>query len=294
MTKQMKAILGLLIVTVFWGTSFPIMSVALDGNIEPFTYLAFRFTLAGVILSAIYYKRLIKVDRRTLRAGIILGLCLAVASALQIVGVKYTTASKAGFITGLNVVIVPVILSIVYKKMPDIKTILGVVFSVSGLYVMSLNGAMSLNIGDFLTLLCAFGYAIQIILVDKYAKGVDVMALSCIEFLVVGISGLPFAAFVEKFKMDVNVISIGAILFTAIFCTIVAFGIQNRVQHYINPTHAAIIFLAEPVFGAFFSLFIGERLTGKTLVGCLLIFLGMIVMNIQIKKRRREYEGTVL
>lgn len=285
MTKEIKADLSLLLITVVWGGTFPITSVILK-YVPPYSLIALRYLLAGLVLASIFYKKLLAMNRRTLKAGLLIGISVFLGTALQVVGMLYTTPSKSGFITGLNVVIVPSILACLYKKIPDIRTVVGVILSVAGLGVISINGDLSINFGDFLTLICAVAFAAQIILVDKCAKGVDIIALTCIQTLIVGILALVPAVTVEKLDVVFNFASIASIAFMAIFCTAIAYLVQNKMQPYTNPTHAAIIFLAEPVFSAIFSIFIGDKLTGKTLVGCALILLGTVVINIKMNKKR--------
>jgi len=280
MTKQLKAELSLLSVTVVWGGSFPATSLALE-YVPPYSLVALRYLVAGLILAVIFYKRLKNMNKETLKAGLFIGISIFIGTVLQVVGMLYTTPSKSGFITGLYVVFVPLILAFIYKKIPDIKTIIGIVLSLIGLGVISINGSLGINFGDFLTLLSAVAFAVQILLVDKCVKDADVIALTCIQTLIVGILALIPAVAVEKLDIVFNSSSISSIVFMAIFCTIVAYLVQNKMQPYTKPTHAAIIFLAEPVFCAIFSSFIGDKLTGKTLVGCALILLGMIVINIK-------------
>ncbi|MCM8712035.1 DMT family transporter [Clostridium sp. SYSU_GA19001] len=283
MTKQLKADLSLILVTVVWGASFPVMSVALK-SVPPYSFIAIRYTLAAIILALIFFKKLKNFNKKVIKAGVLVGLALGAGSMLQAVGLIYTTSSKSGFITGLNVILVPVFLAILYKKFPDFKTNLGVVFSLSGLSLMSLNRSLGLNRGDFLTLLSAVAFAVQIILVDKYSKDMDAAFLTIIELLTVGVMSFLPALTIEGFKMDLNVFAVSAILFTALFCTIFAYGLQNVAQAYTTPTHTAIIFLAEPVFSAIFSVFIGDKLTGRIFWGCFLIFAGMIVINLKINR----------
>ncbi|MDW8800612.1 DMT family transporter [Clostridium sp. A1-XYC3] len=280
MTRELKADLSLLLITIIWGVTFPITSVILK-YVPPYSLIALRYLLAGLILAAIFYKRLKTMNKETLKAGLLIGTSIFVGTALQVIGMLYTTPSKSGFITGLNVVIVPLVLALLYKKIPDLKTIIGVILSVIGLGVISINGDLTINFGDFLTILGAVAFAAQIILVDKCVKDADIIALTCIQTLIVGILALIPAGAIEKLDIVFNYGSVASIVFMAIFCTIIAYLVQNKMQPYTSPTHAAIIFLAEPVFSAIFSTFIGDRLTGKTLTGCGLILLGMIVINIK-------------
>lgn len=282
MTAKLKADLSLLAITVFWGASFPIISKILK-YIPPYSLMALRYLLAGVILIAVTYKNFKSIEMKVIKAGILIGISLFLGCAFQFVGLLYTTSSKSGFITGLNVAIVPIMLAFGYKKFPDLKTVLGIIFSVIGLAFISLDGSKSINIGDFLTLLCAVAFAAQIILVDLYAKDADPLLITCIQSLTVGILAIPPSIFVEKLKITFNLFSVVSLLFMVIFCTIAAYAVQNKMQKYTSPTHAAVIFLAEPVFGAIFSTFIGDRLSGKTLIGCIMIFIGMVVINLKVK-----------
>jgi drug/metabolite transporter (DMT)-like permease len=284
MTKQLKADLSLLAVTVVWGASFPIMSIAFK-SVPPYSFIAMRYILSALILGIVFIKRFKGFNREMLKPGILIGLALGVGCILQAVGLVYTTPSKSGFITGLNVVFVPIFIALLYKTLPDFKTNIGVVLSVSGLALMSISGGMGINIGDFLTLLSAVAFAVQIILVDRFSKNSDLAILTTIEFLTVGLLSTVPAVFVEGFNMDLNLFAVGAVIFTAIFCTIFAYGLQNVAQAYTTPTHTAIIFLAEPVFSAIFSVFIGDKLSGRTFWGCLLILLGMIIINFKMERK---------
>lgn len=282
MTTKLKADLSLLSITLFWGSSFPIISVILK-YMPPYSLMALRYLSAGIILLIITYKNFKKAEIKVIKAGILIGLSLFLGCAFQFVGLVYTTPSKSGFITGLNVAIVPVILAFKYKKIPDSKTTIGIILSIIGLAFISLNGGNSINFGDLLTLICAVAFAAQIVLVDLYARDADPLLITCIQSLTVGILSIPPSIFVEKLKITFNLFSVTSLLFMIIFCTIAAYAVQNKMQRYTSPTHAAIIFLAEPVFGAIASTFIGDRLTGRSLIGCIMIFAGMVVINLKIK-----------
>lgn len=284
MGNQIKADLSLLSITLVWGASFPIMSVAFK-SVPPYSFIAIRYLLAGLILALIFIKRLKRLNKATVIAGIVVGFALGLGSILQAVGLLYTTPSKSGFITGLNVILVPIFIAIIYKKLPDIKTNIGVALSILGLAIMSLNGSVGINKGDILTLIAAIAFAAQILLVDKLVNGIDVAVLTCIELLTVGVLSAVPAVVIEGFNMKLNIFAICAIAFTALFCTIFAYGVQNIAQGYTTPTHTAIIFLAEPVFSAIFSIFIGDKLTGRTLLGCLFILVGMLVINIRLERK---------
>jgi drug/metabolite transporter (DMT)-like permease len=293
MRKQLKGDISLLLVTIAWGTSFPIMSIALK-DIPPYSFIAIRYAFAGIILGVFFIKRFKNISLNTIKGGVFVGAALGFGVILQALGLVYTTPSKSGFITGLNVVLVPIFIAAIYKKVPDIKTMFGIIVSVVGLGLMSISGTVGINVGDVLTMFSAVAFAVQIILVDKYAGNVDAALLTIIEFLVIGIMGAVPALFIEGFRMNINSFALGSIVYTALFCTILAYGVQNVAQAYTTPTHAAIIFLAEPVFSAIFSVFIGDKLTGRTFWGALLILIGMIAINIKLNKGEKTNENSIL
>ena len=290
MTRELKADLSLLLVTVVWGASFPVMSLMLK-YIQPYSFIAIRYFLSGAILAIIFHKRFRYINKKTMNAAAIIGITLFLGSVFQVVGLVYTTPSKSGFITGLYVVIVPIIMAVIYKAIPDSKTIMGIIFALVGLGVISIDSTLKINPGDFLTLLCAISFAVQIILVDKYIKDVDIILVTCIETLVAGALGFVPAIAIERLIFTVNNTFIICMIFMVVFCTIAAYMIQNKMQPYTNPTHAAIIFLGEPVFGAIFSMIFGDKLTGKTLVGCALILFGMVIINIKNSKSSEILEN---
>lgn len=285
MTKELKADLSLLGITLFWGMSFPIMSVALK-SMAPFTYLAIRYTLGALILGIIFHKSFKNINKKAIKAAILIGVALLIGMIFQVVGLTYTTPSKSGFITGLNAVFVPIILALFFKQVPDFKTILGITLSILGLGIMSINGRMGVNFGDFLTLLGAIAFAIQIILVDRYGRDIDIELMTTLELFVVGIFSFIPAIGLERLQITFNTYTIGAILFTAVFSTALAMCVQNTMQPYTKPTHAAVIYLAEPVFCALFSTLIGDTLTGKALIGCTLILLGTVVISIKLDLKK--------
>lgn len=289
MTKEMKADLYLITVTAFWGLSFPIMSVALK-TIPPYSYIAIRYTLGAIILTVFFHRKFRTIKPKDLKIAALIGVALLIGIIFQVVGLTYTTSSKSAFITGLNVVFVPIMLAIIYKKIPDIKTIVGIVLSLIGLYILSAKGASKINFGDFLTLLGSIAFAAQIILVDKYAKEVNSGLLTSLELFVVGIFSFIPAIGVEKLHFEFTRTVVIALLVTTILCTVIAMWVQNEMQPYTNPTHAAIIYLGEPVFGAIFSIFIGDKLTGNSLIGSLLILIGMIAINLNIGTSQQKSE----
>jgi drug/metabolite transporter (DMT)-like permease len=289
LSKEFKADLSLLFITLIWGASYPLMSLVVR-DIHPFSFVAVRYLFSGLILAAFCFKKLRRVNKATWIAALVIGGTLGIGCILQLTGLLYTTPSKSGFITGSCVIFVPIFMAFFYRRFPDIKTVIAVILSITGLWFISMNqGAVNINYGDMLTLLCAAVFALQIIAVDKFANNVDIMVLTCLEMFVTGIIAIPPAIIVEKFDMHITWFTAAAMLLLIILGSVVGHTLQNKMQPFTDPSHAAVIYLAEPVFGAFFSALTGDRLTGKALIGCVLIFSGMAIINIwDILNRKAE------
>ncbi|MEJ8554244.1 DMT family transporter [Tepidibacter sp. Z1-5] len=283
MSKQLKADISLLVVTLSWGSSFILTKNSL-GTLETFNFLAIRFLIAFTISSLIFYKNMNKIDKDTLKYGIIIGIILFSGFALQTLGLNYTTASKSAFITGFSVVLVPLLSSILLKQSPQKKAVVGAFFALIGLALLSLNGKLMLNIGDFYTLTGSFAYAMHIVIVGKYTVKVDSITLAIIQIGTVAILSL-----FTSFTVETPIIPSGEFVWINIFilsivCTSGAFIIQNAAQKYTTPTHTALIYTSEPVFAAIFGYFMaGEILSSKGILGAILILFGMLVAEVDFK-----------
>lgn len=294
MTKQLKADISLLLVTVVWGTTFVITKNALQ-DIATYNFLAIRFLLAFVVSALIFYKNILKVNKKTIIYGILIGLVLFAGYAFQTVGLNFTTASKSGFITGFSVIIVPVISAILLKKYPEKNTILGVILAIIGLGLMTLNSTLIPNVGDFYTLICAFAFAFHIILVGKYTVHVDSISLAVIQIGVVGILSLIFSLFLEDFSLPSSSETWIGIAITGILATSGAYIVQNTMQKFTSTTHTALIYTAEPVFSAIFAfILLNEIMSTKAIIGSFLILVGMILGEIKLKKYKNQVGGSDL
>lgn len=283
-TRQVKANLALLAVAFVWGATFVVVQDAL-ADITPHYFNAIRFTLAFAFLAAVYRSKFKNIRRPTIRAGILIGLILFSGYAFQTVGLKYTTASNSGFITGLAVVLVPLITALTLRRLPTIPVILGVTSATIGLGLLSLSqGIDRLNTGDVLTFFCALSFGLHIVMVGKYAPRHDPVLLALIQIATVAAASLVLGAFTEavpqpqSFSRPVWL----ALIITAIPATALAFLIQNTVQKFTTPTHTAIIFTTEPVFAALTAFAAsGEVLSTRQLAGCVLILAGMLVTELK-------------
>ncbi|MFO7152386.1 MAG: DMT family transporter [Bacillota bacterium] len=277
--KSLLADAALLVVAMAWGLNFVVMKNALQ-RITPFMYLAVRFLLAFLVLAAIFKDNLKKAEKRDVIGGCLIGFFIFLGFATQTVGLLYTTPAKSGFITGSNVVMVPFLAYFVSRKFPGWPQVMGAAVTFAGLGVISLDGGFSVNIGDFLTLLCALFFAMQIVGTEYYAKLGDPVNLTIFEMGVTGLLSLIIAVLTEPMpNLDFSMWM--AILYAVVCCTAGAFLVQNVAQKYTSSTHAAVIMCLEAVFAAVFSfLFWGEAMTFRALLGYALILAGVLITEL--------------
>jgi len=269
----------LLGIVVIWGSTFAIIKGILD-QIMPFTFLAYRFFWAAFILGLIFWKRLKNIDKIILRKGFLIGIFLFLGYTFQTVGLKYTTATKAGFITGLSVVLVPIISHFFIREKISKNSIIGVILAVIGLWFLNYNSSFIFNFGDFLVLLCALSFAMHIISVGLYARKADYVLLVIVQLTTVFVLSFLMALFFERPGIHLYYPSIvwWSIILTGIFATALAFYMQNKFQRYSTATKTAIIFSGEPIFSAMFAyLLLGEKVGLIAWIGGLLIIFGMII-----------------
>jgi len=248
-------------------------------------FLALRFILAFILLVTLAWNSIRTIRRGTVWYGCLLGLFLFIGYSGQTVGLKYTTSSNAAFITGVSVVLVPILYALINRKKPELSTILTVLGALLGLYLMSFpDNNLSLSRGDFLVLIGAFGFALHIILVDRYSHQHDAVAITSIQILFVGIVSLFIGVASEGWPGRLTLTVASAILITSLFATSLAFLLMNALQKYSTPTRFAVVLTAEPVFAAIAAyLWIGETLTTRAYVGAGIILLSMLISVITRK-----------
>lgn len=285
LSMHTKADLAMLMVCVIWGTTFVVVKNAL-ADIGPILFVGLRFMLAFLVLAALSYKDIIKVRLSTVTSGSLLGIFLFIGYTFQTVGLKYTTSSNAGFITGVSVVLVPIIYSLLYKKKPSLLTIITVFMAAVGLFLISVpKGSLTLSYGDLLVLVGAFGFALHIIYVDYYSHQHNALAITGIQVLVVGLLCTALGCIFEPIPARIPFNAMFAIIVTAVFATALAFLLQNHLQKYSTPTRFAVVFASEPVFAALAGyLWAGERLSKMGFVGAGLILLAMLITILFRKK----------
>ncbi|MED1205356.1 DMT family transporter [Heyndrickxia acidicola] len=289
----------LLFIAFVWGATFVIVQKVVAA-IPPLTFNSIRFFLAGLamlLIYSLYEKNKPPFSWKSLLSGIILGFCLFIGYSFQTIGLLYTTPAKAGFITGLSVVMVPLISFLLFKRRPSGIAVLGSILAAGGLYLLTAANVSLFSLGNFLMLICAIGFAFHIALTDRAAKNNNVYFITTVQIFTVsflcGIGAISFEKWQHAFHYE-NISTL-EVLFafatTAFIGTAAAFLIQTISQRHTSPTRVGIILTMEPVFAAITSyLCIGETLTLSGLLGCIMIFLGMMISELQgfIKKSRKK------
>ena len=282
MTKQaLKADALLLLAAFIWGTTFVAQRTGMD-HVEPFIFNAARFFLGAIILLPIALKRPLQNSfYQTCQTGAILGVILFIGAALQQIGIVYTTAGKAGFITGLYVIIVP-FMGLFLSLHIGRNAWIGALLATVGLYFLSVQDDFTLAPGDLPVFIGAFVWAVHILVIGRVAQRNDAFHLACIQFAICAILSLIAATFTETISFSHIQSAFPSIAYSGIFSAAIAFTIQIHAQKHTPETHAAIIFSLEAVFAALAGwFFLNEQLTSRELFGCGLMLSGMLVAQIK-------------
>lgn len=282
-TKQRLAKLALFAATLIWGSSFFIMKNTID-EIGVFSLLAIRFTTAAILLAVIFYKRLAHIDRHYIPRGLLMGAFLFAAYVFQTFGLKGTTPGKNAFLTTFYCVLVPFVYWIVSKKKPHIYHLLASVICVAGIGLVSVDGGLTMGLGDGLTLVGGLFYALHIVAVAYFSKGRDMFALTVLQFASAGALGWIFSGLFETLPSSVSTASIFSLIYLCVFATAAALLLQNIGQKYTHASAASLILSLEAVFGVLFSIvFYHETLTLKTISGFALIFIAVVISETQLE-----------
>jgi drug/metabolite transporter (DMT)-like permease len=283
----MRAELALASCTLLWGSTFVVVKNSLDDS-SVFVFLALRFTLAGVCMAAFRPQVFGVLHREEIFAGVRLGFFMFCGYAFQTAGLRYTTASNSGFITGSSVVLVPLILALFWGKRVTLWVYVGTIAAAAGLYFLTVptTGVAHLNRGDVLTFFAAMSYAVHIILVGDYAREHSAAALSVLQVLACAVMAWLTALGANAIRWQpmrfhsTSQLWIG-IAVCAVFATAVAFSLQLWAQQFTTPSHAAIIFTLEPVFVVIISyLVLGERLGLRSIAGAALVLAGILAAEL--------------
>ncbi|MGE7675626.1 DMT family transporter [Lysinibacillus sp. NPDC094403] len=273
---------GMLLVTaIVWGSGFVLTAIALE-YLTAYQVMAGRFLLAAIILTILFGYRLKKASKSVIWKGILLGTILYIAFALQTVGLQYTTPSKNAFLTAVNVIIVPLIAFAVYKRRIDGYEIIGSIMAIVGISFLSLQGSLTMNIGDALSLACAVAFAFDIFCTNLFVQKEDAIALTIIQFITAAFLGVLVVVCQGDIPTTLEKEAIYSIVYLAIFSTTLAYLFQNVANQYTSATKAAIILSTESFFGMVLSvIFLHEVLTSRMVVGAVLILLAILIAEVK-------------
>lgn len=282
MEKRNLFLILLILGTAFWGISFSVTKLAI-GQHQPVLFLFYRFLLATMVLSVIFWKHVKKLDSTAIKTGASLAIPLVLGIYLQTLGITHTSASQCSFVAGITVVMIPVIKLFIYRKPAALKIWIAAFTALIGLFVISVTDKFSIGTGDLYTIIGAFCFAIYLIQIEKESTSGDIiptivpMFATCaiLTFLLTFIQGnATWIPQQETFWIG--------IIFCALFSTAYMYTISNISQKYISAERVSIIYLFEPIFGAFAAHFIlGEEITSRLLIGGGMIFLATLISELK-------------
>lgn len=307
MSGKLKYNFLLMLAALIWGSAFVAQSVGMD-YLGPFTFNSVRSFMGSlVLLPVIWFMDRQKKDgakgdgqgalgksaevkqqekKTLLLGGLCCGVILTASTSLQQIGLVYTTAGKAGFITALYILIVP-LLGLFLGRRVGGKTWLGVALAVIGMYLLCIKEGFSISYGDFMVLLCAFVFSLHILTVDYFSPKVDGVRLSCIQFFVCGcLCAVPMVIF-EHPEIYQILQAWLPLIYAGVLSSGVAYTLQIITQKHLNPTVASLLMSLESVFAALTGwLILNERLSPKELLGCVLVFAAIILAQLPESKKR--------
>lgn len=291
MGKELKASIMLFITSIIWGLAFVAQAQGME-HIGPFTFTASRSLVAIIFLylTYVFFNKTSKSYReqkfdmkRTIRGGILCGLVFTFGINFQQIGLVYTTAGKASFLTALYIVFIPII-GLFYGKKINRKLQLCIVLAMIGTYLMSVKGSLSMNIGDLITIFGSIVFAIHILMLSEFSKDTNAVLVSLIQFAVCGFFSLIAALIFEGIEIDAILKSHLAILYVGILSSGVGFTIQLMALKELDPVVASMISSLESVFGAVFGwLILSQSMSEREIIGGIIIFVATLIAQLPIE-----------
>lgn len=279
---QIKADMMLMLVTLGWGVSYFMMDLCLE-EIDPLTLNAFRFLGAFVVAWLLSVRKMIRVNRETLKYAFFVSLSLVLVYIGATYGVKYTSQSNAGFLCGTAVIFTPVLTFLIKRVLPEKKIVFVVLLCTAGMALMTLNIHMKVASGDLLCLMCGLFYAVDLLIneVGVRHREVDAFQLGVYQLGFTGVWMLLLALIFEDMRLPQTGACWVSLIFLTVFCTGIAYIAQVIGQQYTSATHVGVIFTLEPVFAAIVAfLFAGERLLPRAYVGMVMMLVSILIMEL--------------
>lgn len=280
MNKQLQANFLIVLVALFWGSTYFLTKMAVE-ELEPFNLTALRFGTAFIITALFFFKRIRNADRTVIKYSIILGVLAVIAVLSMTFGIQYTTASNAGFLISLSVVMIPLISVVVLKKKIKAKLLLSVVLATIGIVCLTLNEQLTINKGDILCILCATSFAVQVLIMERIPKTADSVAIGALQLGITAVVNFILSFSLENFTVPRDFKVWGVIVILGVFCTAFCYIIQIYALKNTSAIQAGIILSLEPVFSAIFAyIFLGELLSKQGYIGAILLFISVILAGI--------------
>lgn len=298
--KKYLSDIGLLTVGLLWGLGFLGVKITLNGGTTPFVLLSVRFLGCFVLLLLVFFKTIIKINKKEIKAGIILGTLLCMGFIFLMHGANNTTTSKNAIFISLNVIIIPYIYWIVNKKRPSIFSFAASIICFLGIFIMSVDKNMqwtNLNLGDILTMISTIFFSLQLVFANYYTKTGNPIRINIVQMLVAGIWST-LLVFISKYGFNKNEVlslsgydTILALIYVVVFSTTVAYILQISCQKNVPSPRASILLGTESVFAPVFAcIFLGDTLTQKLLLGGGLILFAVVLsetkLGIKINNRK--------
>ena len=285
MDKRVRlAELIMIVVAIIWGTGFVVTKLAMDNGIGVYYLLFIRFLVASILLMFVIFLKKIKIKKEMLLPGIIQGVLLTLGYSIQTMALNYTTPAKNSVLTGLNVIFVPYILLIFFRKKLDIFTIISSILAFFGTLLLSgnISSFSEINKGDLLSMLCAVFFALYIIVIDKYANKINVFVMSFIQFFTVMILCLLLSLTKGEIK-QLNSTSLISMIYLGVFGTFVAYNLQIMAQKVLSASRTVLFLSLEVVFGVLISIISGyDSFSLNILIGTLLVFAGIVIAETKL------------
>ena len=294
--KQLLGSLLLVVTAMIWGTAFVFQRVGME-HIEPVTFTAVRMAVAGVFIglfskTADLRKRKeekndVKNKKDTLLGGILCGIFLSLASIAQQMGIVYTSAGKAGFITSLYILLVPVINLLIFRQKSSLRIWCGVILGIVGMYLLCVKEDFSITYGDILIAVCALLFSGHILCCDRFSKRAEPLKLSFVQFVTTAVISAAAAFIVETPTWEKVFSAVIPILYCGVVSGGIGYTLQMVAQKYTKPTAASLLMSLESVFAVLAgTLLLGERMSVQELFGCIIMFAAIVWVQIPLPKKK--------
>lgn len=280
---EITASIILAVVALVWGTTYAVIKDTLS-IVPPFLLMMFRFSFSALLLSLIYFNRVRKMKFEDLKRGVIIGVFMSLAFYFLVISIRFTTASKFSFIIGAYVLIVPFLSWVINKKKLDRYAIIGAILATVGLGFLTIERGAVFNLWDLVVGCCSFFFALHMIAIEKYSGNSDPITLTIVQFITTALLFILLVGTKEEYDFSILSQIKWTLGYLVVISTVIPFAIQNIVQKYISSTSTALILTLQSAFGSIFAVYyLNENMTKQMIIGCLLIFVGIIFQETKLK-----------